>query len=107
VRPQDPQYYQCAEDYFETLEQVYDERFAKKYGFFRPYARQVIYRYPETLLVNSQFTSFCSISLFPFQDLYNNCFRFNIKIFANCFGDVFDKTSLLFDRSSLICTNTY
>ncbi len=31
---------------FETLEQVYDERFAKQYGFFRPYVRQVIYRYP-------------------------------------------------------------
>jgi len=29
----------------ETLEQVYDVRFAKKYGFFRPYVRQVIYRY--------------------------------------------------------------
>ncbi len=31
---------------FETLEQVYDERFAKHYGFFRPYVKQVIYRYP-------------------------------------------------------------
>ena len=31
---------------FETLEQVYDERFAKQYGFFRSYVRQIIYRYP-------------------------------------------------------------
>ena len=30
---------------FETLEQVYDEHFEKKYGFFRPYVKQVIYRY--------------------------------------------------------------
>ena len=31
--PQASQYYQCVEDHFETLEQVYDERFAKQYGF--------------------------------------------------------------------------
>jgi len=29
-----------------SLEQVYDERFAKQYGFFRPYVRHVIYRFP-------------------------------------------------------------
>ena len=44
--PQVSQYYQCVEDHFETLERVYDERFAKQYGFFRPYVRKVIYRYP-------------------------------------------------------------
>jgi hypothetical protein len=27
------------------FEQVYDERFERQYGFFRPYVRQVIYRY--------------------------------------------------------------
>jgi hypothetical protein len=26
--------------------QLYQERFEQKYGFFRPYVRQVIYRYP-------------------------------------------------------------
>ena len=45
-KPQDSQYYQCVEDHFETLEQVYDDRFSKQYGFFRPYIRQVICRYP-------------------------------------------------------------
>jgi hypothetical protein len=30
----------------ETFEQVYDEHFSKQYGFFRPYVRKVIYRYP-------------------------------------------------------------
>ncbi len=45
-KPQESKYYQCVEDHFETLEQVYDERFAKQYGFFRPYVRKVIYRYP-------------------------------------------------------------
>ena len=33
--PQASQYYQCVEDHFETLEQVYDERFSRQYGFFR------------------------------------------------------------------------
>jgi hypothetical protein len=27
------------------LEQVYDDRFAKQYGFFQPYARQVMFRF--------------------------------------------------------------
>ena len=40
-KPQDSQYYQCVEDHFEMLEQVYDERFVKQYSFFRPYVRQV------------------------------------------------------------------
>ena len=43
-KPQDSQYYQCVEDHFETLEQVYDERFAKQYGFFRPYAELIVMR---------------------------------------------------------------
>lgn len=34
----------CPEGRFETLDRVYDERFAKQYGF-RPYVRQVIHRY--------------------------------------------------------------
>ncbi len=28
------------------FEQVYEERFERQYGFFRPYVRKVIYRYP-------------------------------------------------------------
>jgi hypothetical protein len=44
--PNESNYYRCIEDNFETLGQVYDERFAKQNGFFRPYVRQVIYRYP-------------------------------------------------------------
>jgi hypothetical protein len=27
------------------LEQVYDDRFVKQYGFFRPYVRQVMFRF--------------------------------------------------------------
>ncbi len=30
---------------FETFEVVYDDRFERQYGFFRPYVKQVIYRY--------------------------------------------------------------
>ena len=44
-KPKESQYYQCIEDNLENLEQVYDDQFAKKYVFFRPYIKQVIYRY--------------------------------------------------------------
>ena len=43
--PQTSQYYRCIEDHFEAFEQVYDERFSRQYGFFRPYVKDVIYRY--------------------------------------------------------------
>ena len=44
--PRDSAYYCCVEDHCERFEQVYEERFERQYGFFRPYVRQVIYRYP-------------------------------------------------------------
>ena len=44
-KPQNSPYYQCVEDNFKTLEQVYDEHFVKQHGFFRPYVIKVIYRY--------------------------------------------------------------
>jgi len=44
-KPQESQYYQCVEDHFERFEQVYDDRFAKQYGFLRSYVKRVIYRY--------------------------------------------------------------
>jgi len=43
--PQTSQYYQCIEDNFETFERVYDERFSRQYGFFRPFVKDVMYRY--------------------------------------------------------------
>jgi hypothetical protein len=49
-RPRNPQssdYYRCVEDHFETFEQVYEERFEKRYGFWRPYLQKVITRYLE------------------------------------------------------------
>ena len=49
------QYYQCVKDHFETLEQVYDEQFAKQYGFFRSYVRQVIYRYLDCGILHNGF----------------------------------------------------
>ena len=58
-KPQNSQYYQCVEDHFETLEQVYDERFAKQYGFFRPYAELIVMR--SSLLVSPANLSFCFI----------------------------------------------
>jgi hypothetical protein len=44
-QPQNSSYYQCVQDHFETFDQVYEDRFERRYGFFRPYVRQVIYRY--------------------------------------------------------------
>jgi hypothetical protein len=35
-------YYRCAEDYFETFIQIYDDHFSRQYGFWLPYAEQVI-----------------------------------------------------------------
>lgn len=40
--PQNSPYYQCVEDHFETFEQVYKERFERRYGFFRPYVKHQI-----------------------------------------------------------------
>ena len=54
-KPQSSQYYQCVEDNFETLEQVYDDRFAAKFGFFRPYVRQVIYRFLDCGILHNGF----------------------------------------------------
>ncbi len=52
---QESQYYQCVEDHFETLERVYDERFAKQYGFFWTYIRQVIRRYLDCGILHNGF----------------------------------------------------
>jgi len=54
-KPQESQYYRCIEDNFERPEQVYDERFAKQYGFFRPYVRHVIYRFLDCGILHNGF----------------------------------------------------
>jgi hypothetical protein len=54
-KPQATAFYQCVEDHFETLGQVYDERFARKYGFFRPYVRNVIYRFLDCGVLHNGF----------------------------------------------------
>ena len=54
-RPRDSQYYQCVEDHFERFEQVYGSRFEKRYGFFRPYVKQVIYRYLDCGILHNGF----------------------------------------------------
>ena len=47
-RPRNQQssdYYRCVEGHFETFLHVYEERFERKYGFWRPYLQKVISRY--------------------------------------------------------------
>ena len=53
--PQSSQYYQCVEDHFERFEQVYEERFDKRDGFFRPYVMRVIYRYLDCGILRNGF----------------------------------------------------
>ena len=54
-KPQDSPYYQCVEDHFEEFERIYDDRFPKKYGFLRPYLKQVIYRYLDCGILHNGF----------------------------------------------------
>ena len=47
-QPRDPKasaYYRCVEDHFEQLEAVWDERYQRRFGFWRPYVSDVIRRY--------------------------------------------------------------
>jgi hypothetical protein len=37
--------YQCVQDHYEALEQFWPERFEKRYGFWRPYLKEVMVRY--------------------------------------------------------------
>ena len=49
-RPRDPQtsgYYRCVQDHFEQLEMQWQDRYAQRYGFWRPFVTDVIYRYLE------------------------------------------------------------
>jgi hypothetical protein len=47
-RPRKPHltpHYKCVQDHFETLEQLWPERFEKHFGFWRPYLKEVMLRY--------------------------------------------------------------
>ena len=43
--PQASHYFRCVESHFEQLEGLWDDRYANRYGFWRPYVREVICRY--------------------------------------------------------------
>jgi hypothetical protein len=47
-QPRNPKvsaYYRCVEDHFEQLESVWDDRYQRCFGFWRPYVMDVIQRY--------------------------------------------------------------
>jgi hypothetical protein len=49
-RPRNPRtsgYFRCVQDNFEELERLWDDRYASRYGFWRPYVMDVIYRFLE------------------------------------------------------------
>ena len=54
-RPQNSPYYQCVEDHFEAFEGIYEDRFEQRYGFFRPYIKEVIYRYLDCGMLHNGF----------------------------------------------------
>ena len=43
--PRKNQYYRCVEAHFEELERIWDERYQRQYGYWRPYVLDVIYKY--------------------------------------------------------------
>ncbi|MCJ7541527.1 MAG: transposase zinc-binding domain-containing protein [Desulfobacterales bacterium] len=43
--PQASHYFRCVEAHFEQLEGLWDDRYADRYGFWRPYVKEVIFRY--------------------------------------------------------------
>ncbi len=44
-KPRTSGYYRCVEAHFEDLAAVWDDLYVHKYGFWRPYVMEVIYRY--------------------------------------------------------------
>ena len=57
-RPRKPQvsdYYRCVEDYFGIFLQVYEERFERLYGFFRPHLPKIIHRYLDCGILQNGF----------------------------------------------------
>ncbi len=43
--PKQSDYYRCVETHFEELEMVWHEKYKKRFGFFRPYVRDVMMKY--------------------------------------------------------------
>ena len=43
--PSQSAYYRCVQDHFEQLEAIWPERYEQRYGFWRSYVLDVIYRY--------------------------------------------------------------
>ncbi len=43
--PKASAYYRCVEDHFEQLETVWDERYQRRFDFWRAYVTEVIHRY--------------------------------------------------------------
>ena len=44
-KPRETDFYSCVENHFEELKAIWDDLYASRYGFWRPYISDVIYRY--------------------------------------------------------------
>ena len=52
---QNSPYYQCVENRFEAFEQVCEDRFERRYGFFRPCVGQVMLRCLDCRILHNGF----------------------------------------------------
>ena len=43
--PRESQYYQCVRDHFEEFERVWDDKYQRNFGVWRPFVTNVIYKY--------------------------------------------------------------
>lgn len=43
--PRKNRYYRLVEDHYEQLERIWDQKYQQKYGYWRPYVTDVIYKF--------------------------------------------------------------
>lgn len=72
--PQASGYFRCVQDHFEQLEMLWQDRYAPRYGFWRPYVTVVIYHYNDAVIENilcwrhSGFNVYCGPTIWPNND---------------------------------------
>lgn len=69
--------YQVVEDYYEAFERVYDEKYEKQHGFWRPIIRQKIYKFADCGDLRQGFARFrcksCGHNMFLAYSCKTNC----------------------------------
>ena len=89
--PRKNQYYRCVEAHFEELERIWDERYQRQYGYWRPYVLDVIYKWKKFKALISAFWQIsCIIIIHRFEThidmpvyLIVPFFKYVCRIFRN------------------------